>query len=246
MSFSLPPLFALALLAFLLWMACRARRSAAISSGQSRGAYGLVAALALWSVVLVALGLGGVHEALAAWPVAPQVLWQAVVPVAIVMLALLVPSLREALAILGDVTPWRALIAIQAFRIGAIGSVVKALRGDISSSFPLWVGIPDFVFGASALLVAVLYARGRIEHRPTFLTAWSLVGAAIILVPTFGLMPYWMHEPGFAFIFEFPMVLAPGIAVPVLVLLNLLLAWRSFVAGRSGLPADDVGLVRRA
>ncbi len=70
---------------------------------------------------------------------------------------------------------------------------MKALRGDISSNFPLWVGIPDFVFGASALLVAVFYARGRIEHRLTFLTVWSLLGAAIILVPTFGLMPYWMQ-----------------------------------------------------
>ncbi len=52
-------------------------------------------------------------------------------------------------------------------------------------------------------------------------------------------MPYWMHEPGFAFIFVFPMVLALGIAVPVRVLLNLLLEWRSFVAGRRGLPAGD-------
>ena len=196
----------------------------------------LIGALALWLVVLVGLGLQGVHEALAAWPAAPQVLWQAVVPVAIVMLALFVPSLRQAVAILGDVTPWRALIAIQALRIGAIGGVVKGLRGDLSSSFLLWVGIPDFMFGVSALLVAALYSSGRIEHRFSFLAVWSLVGAAIILVPTFGFMPYWMHERGFAFIFEFPMVLAPGIVVPSLVLLNSLLAWRSFVAGRSGRP----------
>ncbi len=228
-SFSTLPILVICLFGFLLWMVARARSSAAISGGQARGAYWLVGVLVIWTVVLTGLGMRGVHQAVATWPVAPRVLWQAAAPVAIVMLALLVPSLRATVAIVGDVTPWRAQIAIQALRIGAIGSVAKTMRGDISSNFPLWVGIPDFVFGASAVLVAVLYARGRIEHR--LLTAWSLVGAAIILVPTFGLIPYWMQEPGFAFIFEFPMVLAPGIAVPILVLLNLLLAWRSYRAG---------------
>jgi hypothetical protein len=237
MSFSSVPVLVVALLGFLLWMVTRARTSAAISRDQARGAYWLVAALGVWCAVLTGLGLNGVNESLAASPSAPRVLWQAGVAVVIVAFALLVPALRATVAVLGDVTPWRVLIAIQAIRISAIGSVAKFLRGEIASNFPLWVGIPDFLFGTSAVLVAVLYARGRIGHGP--LAAWSLIGAAIILVPTFGLIPYWMQEPGFAFIFEFPMVLAPGVAVPILVLLNLLLGWRSFAARRAALVAKN-------
>ena len=37
-----------------------------------------------------------------------------------------------------------------------------------------------------------------------------------------------MNEPGFVFIFEFPMVLAPSIILPILIFLNLLMAWRIF------------------
>jgi hypothetical protein len=34
-----------------------------------------------------------------------------------------------------------------------------------------------------------------------------------------------MNEPGFEFIFEFPMVLAPSIVVSLLISLNLFQAW---------------------
>ena len=47
-------------------------------------------------------------------------------------------------------------------------------------------------------------------------------------------MNYWMNEAGFIFIFEFPMVLAPSIVVPILLFFNLLLAWRTFELTREG------------
>ena len=90
----------------------------------------------------------------------------------------------------------------------------------------LWVGIPDFLFGASAIIVGWLLLRNPGGYRRT-LIVWSVAGAAIILVPTFGFMPYWMNEPGFTFIFEFPMVMSPSIIVPIFILLNLLLAWKA-------------------
>ena len=64
---------------------------------------------------------------------------------------------------------------------------------------------------------------------PQDLITWNLVGFALILLPTFVPMNYWMNEPGFRFIFEFPMVLAPSIVIPTLISLNLLHAWGSFV-----------------
>ena len=94
-----------------------------------------------------------------------------------------------------------------------------------------WVGIPDFLFGLSALIVGWLLLRKAVGTR--FLMIWNLIGAAIILLPTFLLMNYFMNEPGFIFIFEFPMVLAPSIVVPIFIFLNFLLAWRSFELTRS-------------
>jgi hypothetical protein len=59
-----------------------------------------------------------------------------------------------------------------------------------------------------------------------FLIIWNHIGPAIILLPTFVFINYWMNEPGF--IMEFPMVLAPSIVVPIFIFLNFLLAWRIF------------------
>ncbi len=42
-------------------------------------------------------------------------------------------------------------------------------------------------------------------------------------------MNYWMNEPGFTFIFEFPMILAPSIVIPTFISLNLLHAGGIFV-----------------
>ena len=134
-------------------------------------------------------------------------------------------SVRSGLHGIAQVTPISWLVFVQAVRIGALGGIIKGIRGEITSGFIFWVGIPDFIYGVSALVIGFLLLRGAIGNRT--LLAWSLLGPAIILVPMFGMMSYWMNEPGFIFIFEFPMVLAPSIVLPVLLLLNFLLAWRA-------------------
>ena len=58
---------------------------------------------------------------------------------------------------------------------------------------------------------------------------FSYFGFALIFLPTYVPMNYWMDEPGFTFIFEFPMVLAPSIVIPIFISLNLLHAWGIFV-----------------
>jgi hypothetical protein len=135
------------------------------------------------------------------------------------------PSVRSGLHGIAHGTPISWLVFVQAIRIGALGGIIKGIRGDITSSYVFWVGIPDFLYGVSALVIGFLLLRGAIGNRT--LLAWSLLGPGIILIPTFGMMSYWMNEPGFIFIFEFPMVLAPSIVVPVLLLIDLLLAWRA-------------------
>ena len=118
-------------------------------------------------------------------------LWQACVLMMILGIGLLAKSLRSAQRGIARATPFHWLIFIQAMRIGAIGSIVKALRGDITSTFPLWVGIPDFLFGLSALFVGWLFLKKSISNG--FLIAWNLIGAAIILLPL-APMPYWIDD----------------------------------------------------
>ena len=130
---------------------------------------------------------------------------------------------RNGLRGIATSTPGHWLVLIQALRIGAIGGILKGVRGEVASDFVFWIGIPDFLFGLSALAVGWLLLRKAIS--PRVLIAWNLVGFSLIFLPTFVPMSYWMNEPGFRFIFEFPMVLSPSIVIPILISLNLLHTW---------------------
>jgi len=120
------------------------------------------------------------------------------------------------------------LVFIQALRVGALGGIMKGVQGEITSGYVFWIGIPDFLFGVSALVVGWRLLRKAVDAR--FLIGWNLVGFALIILPTFVPMNYWMNEPGFTFIFEFPMILAPSIVIPTFISLNLLHAWGIFLA----------------
>ena len=233
MKLSIVPLFVLLVFAFCIFITHRARRDEAMSEIETRSVYIFIGGLFLWTVAAAFLGLRGIHSSPELLDRVPF-LWQAFVAVAMWMAMYIFSStLRGALNGLADSTPATWLVFVQALRIGALGSIMKATRGEITSDYPLWVGIPDFLFGASAIVVGLLELRKPGSYRKT-LVAWSITGAAIILLPTFGLMPYWMNEPGFTFIFEFPMVMAPSIIVPIFILLNFLLAWKAMRQGVNG------------
>ena len=158
-------------------------------------------------------------------------LWQAFVPFVLWNIAFTFSgTLRNGLRGIATSTPGHWLVFIQALRIGALGGIMKGVRGEVTSEFVFWIGIPDFLFGLSALVVGWLLLRKAVG--PRFLIAWNLVGFALIFLPTFVPMNYWMNEPGFSFIFEFPMILAPSIVVSTLISLNLLHAWGVFVTGK--------------
>ncbi len=224
MKISILPFFVLLVFVFLVFITRRARQNQSIAGEEARGLYALIGALAVWTLVATGLGLAGLHTSPQLLQTVP-LLWQALVPVFIVMIPFLVSRrVRSALLGVAVSTPVAWLVLIQVLRIGALGGVVKGIRGEITSGFVFWVGIPDFLFGLSAVVVGWLALRG--SAGPRFLITWSLTGAAIILVGTFAFMNHWMREPGFTFILEFPMVLAPSIVVPIFVLLNSLLAWK--------------------
>jgi hypothetical protein len=154
-------------------------------------------------------------------------LWQACVPVVILAIDLFLSrNLRSGLRGIASGTPWHWLVFFQALRIGALGGLMKGIKGEVTSRFVFWVGGPDFLYGTSALIVGWLLLRKAVGNR--FLMIWNLIGPAIIILPTFLFMNYVMNEPGFTFIFEFPMVLAPSIVVPIFLFINFLLAWRIY------------------
>ena len=223
MKFSIVPIIVIIVFAFCIGITRRAKLNQSISASEGRSVYALLLAFFAWTVIAVVMGFKGTHISLM-----DQIplLWQANVVIVILVIGLIISrTLRSGLRGIAANTPLHWMVFIHSLRIGAIGAVIKRYKGEVTSDFVLWVGIPDFLFGLSAPVVGWLFLRNAVGNRLLFI--WSLIGPAIILLPL-GFMNYWMNEPGFVFIFEFPMVLAPSIIVPILILLNFLLAWRIF------------------
>ena len=227
MKASILPVYIAVVFAFCFFVSIRAQKNRSIAAKEATSVYILLLVFALWAVISIIMGMNEVHPRLMD---SIPLLWQACVLIIIVGIGLFSKNLKAALRGIASATPQHWFVFFQALRIGAIGTVIKLLNGEIVSKFPIWVGIPDFLFGLSALVVGWLLLRKAISNG--FLIVWNLLGAAIILVPVFGLMPYWMNEPGFIFIFEFPMILAPSVVVPIMILFNLLMAWNIFDSHR--------------
>lgn len=221
---SILPVYTILVFAICCSLVYRAQSLAAIQAHEARAVYGLLAAFAIWSGMAAILGFRGIHQSLMQ---EVPLLWQAFVPMVIWMTAFASSgSLRSALWKIADTTPAHWLVLVQALRIGAVGGIMKGMRGEITSDYVFWIGIPDFLFGLSALVVAFLVQQHTIGSRT--LLVWNLMGFGLIVFPTFLPMNFWMSEPGFEFIFEFPMILAPSIVVSLLISLNLLHAWAAW------------------
>lgn len=193
----------------------------------------LLVLLIAWGAITTWLGYHGFYLSkpfLASYPT----LWVPFLPVVIVFTALMLSaSARRAVDQLIDATPQTWLVGIHALRILAIGTLVKAWQGSFVVSFALWVGIPDLLFGLSALLMMRVAAGNGLSTRALLL--WNMVGVLVILpgaplVAQMGL-PGFLHAfdetPPMTTVYEFPMVLAPTFVVPVFVMMNMLVAMRS-------------------
>ncbi|MBT3041041.1 MAG: hypothetical protein KME37_19125 [Candidatus Thiodiazotropha sp. (ex Codakia orbicularis)] len=156
--------------------------------------------------------------------------WMPYVPVVVALSMMLsLAPLRDGLRVLVDETPVHWLSGIHILRILALGTLLKASNDLFPQMFAWFVGGPDLLFGASAIIVTLLARSGRLSNR--FILYWHLAGALAIVLPVAGLMHFFMAEPLFAELFMFPMVMAPALIVPTLVLLNLLVAWRFYEQG---------------
>ncbi|RYC10952.1 hypothetical protein EUU22_15485 [Ciceribacter ferrooxidans] len=202
---------------------------------RSRGHIGGIelATVALWLCSLAVLGIaiaqlsvGGFFRKEGFFAVLPG-FWVPMIPFAISGALLLgVPAFRRALWAIGAHLPARAMVLIHGLRIAAIGGVAKGFAGVLPASFALPVGIPDLLFGASALLVGVLWPKGGLSRRT--LIVWNIIGIAVIVPSAPLLMQMGLPGPLYTFarapdarvLFEFPLVLAPTLIVPLFIFTN--------------------------
>ena len=230
MNVSIVPIYLALVFLFCFFVARRASIHGVIDRNEERQVTFLLVILILWAVLCTVMGLNNLHIIL--FHEIP-VLWQAFVPVGIWVTAILLSAkLRSGLLKIAMGTPVHWFILLQSLRLGAVGGIIKGLNGEIVSNYVFWIGIPDFLFGLSALIIGFLMLYRIVSGR--LLAVWHLVGFSLIFFPTFGIMNYWMSEPGFIFIFEYPMILAPSILVPMLISINLLHAWGLLEKEREG------------
>lgn len=119
MRLSLVPLLALLTLAFGVFITAKARKDQSINGAEARSVYFLVLLLAVWTVILIALGIGGIHVTLMD---RIPLLWQSGIPVTILFINFILSrNLRRALHRIASSTPQHWLVFFQALRIGALG-----------------------------------------------------------------------------------------------------------------------------
>ncbi len=245
---SITPFLIVAQLAFIAVIVQRARRSGAVSAQAVTALVSLVwIGLGGWSLATSFIGATGGYESesfYTAW----GGLWLPAVPILLLLGPVFsVARLRRALEAVLAATPVHWLTAVQALRISAIGTAYKTHLGLFPTYFEFAVGVPDLLFGISALAMTRLARRGRVSARA--LVIWNVIGIAIV-VPTApiliqlglpGPLQVFDTAPTATAVYAFPMSLAPTMVVPTFVLLNVVAVWRQL-----RIPADKAAELKLA
>ena len=192
---------------------------------------GWLVLIGLWLVLVTKLSLSGwlTGPGVSSWPW----LWVPSPPVVLSITGLLLlPALREAwLAVLAAL-PAVAIPALNALRVLALGTVVKAWRHEFPRRIGFAVGIPDALFGFWSGFIAL---SGGFRSEKLEL-AWNTCGVVILLmmipmVFTVLRQPR-LDAPGKGparAILAFPMVLAPAGLATTFALLHILLLYRALI-----------------
>jgi hypothetical protein len=203
-----------------------------ISEGQYKQIKLILVVLTLWGGLSTYLGMSGYYQSESFLSSLPG-FWITQIAVLIVMIPWIVSnSLRQGIDQVVDQTPLYLIMGFEGLRILAIGGIYKGYIGEFSPFYAKYIGIPDFLYGVTTLIAAVLIYRGIWKERSAIII--NLIGF-IIIVP-FGMILINVGLPGAMFmieespslktIFEFPMALAPTLVVPLFVIVNLFVALR--------------------
>ncbi len=211
----------------MLFLAVRtSARAKAISSDQARILYFVVLLLGLWGPTSAYLAINHFYTS-------PLVLehlpgfWITMVPVLVLMIPWgLSASFKDSINKIIDKVGLHKVLFFEGLRILAIGGIVKAIRGEFTSEFGFFVGIPDLIFGALSLLAGYLIYKKALQLK--WVAVLNIYGFLIIapgalIIMNLGIPGPWhiIHStPDMLSLYEFPMVLAPTSIVPVFTVIN--------------------------
>lgn len=230
MQLSTIPFLLTGLLGFVGWLALRAERRGSITGRQRWAILSVLIVLAAWAALSAYLALRGIYSSNEFLQWLPG-LWLPLIPFAIIGAAVAAfGTFRRALHGILDATPPVWLVYLQAARISAIGTLIKTLQGKFPIHFELGVGLPDLLFGLSALWMARAVNRGRIGWRG--LAIWNVSGFVVVALPALFLMQMGLPGPMQMFtgppaseaLLVYPMALAPTVIVPFFLLMNVWVA----------------------
>ena len=203
-----------------------------ISARQNKQIILILATLTLWGGLSTYLGMSGYYQSEDLLSSLPG-LWIPTIPVLIVMIPWMASKdLRQGIDKIIDQTPLHLIMGFEGLRILALGGIIKGYRGEFSLFFSKFVGIPDFLYGLTTLIAAVLIYRGVWKERSAIIINLNgfiiIVPFAVILINVGLPGPLYMIEesPSLKTIFDFPMVLAPTLVVPIFAMVNLFVALR--------------------
>ena len=232
MKFSMLPLLYLIQIVAIYRVTRNTYVSGQISASQSKQIVLILAAVTIWVGLSVYLGLSGYYQSEGFLSSLPG-LWIPQIPVLIVMIPWLASkTLRQGIDKIIDHTPLHFIMAFEGLRILAIGGIIKGFSGEFSLFFVKFIGIPDFLYGVTTLIAAVLIYRGVWKEKSAIII--NLIGFIIIVPFAMALINvglpgamYMIEEsPSLKTIFELPMALAPTLVVPIFAIVNLFVALR--------------------
>lgn len=231
MPLSLTPFLLAVEFGFLFFIAWRSKQRGALPEG-ALPIYAYLLWLIAYGIASSVVGAYGLYvcEEVLQWMPG---LWLQLFTVAVfVVPVLLSTAVRNGLRRIVDTTPLHWFAYFHALRVAALGTAAKTASGEFPLYFELFVGIPDLLFGISALWAGSRLRRGTLSERGFML--WNLLGALIIVPSAPILLQLGLPGPLYVFdslpdaraVFTYPMSIAPMIGVPMFVLMNILLAWR--------------------
>ena len=136
-----------------------------------------------------------------------------------------IPSFKGLVDMLIERVPLKHTIMIHSLRIAAVGAIYKMMIGLLPVHFVATVGIPDLMFGISAVYIAA-----RVDQFSSrFLVLWNVIGISIFVTALLamqfslpGILNVFTGEPTTRMVISFPMVLAPTFVAPMHITVHIL------------------------
>jgi hypothetical protein len=198
-----------------------------------------IGAIALWLICIGTWLLIVARLSASGWLQGPGVkalpwLWVPSPPVILSMLGLLFgPTLREAWMAVLAALPAVAIPALNALRILAIGTIIKAWRVQFPRRIGFGVGIPDMLFGIGSGYIALSGGFASHQHEVIWHSAGLVILLMMIPMVFTVLRQPRLDAPGKGparAILLFPMVLAPAGLATMFAILHALSLYRVLVS----------------